>query len=176
VNSSLAEINALYLQIEPLFDPSSDLMQSLEHLSDDDLRNIQETKNDVLPIYRTALAMAQSLIPSLTPDEIIEGYQEGSRLLQRNLSGYMGVQWQVEYIPVMIAAIEQDHDHTAWIFLHILADKVGRDLALLYIKALDSQSSEVREAALVVIDRLCLRESLIHVERLTRDSNPTLQH
>jgi hypothetical protein len=136
MNASLSQINALYARIGHLFDPSPEFITMLDHLSDTDLARYAQNQKKVSAIYASAIHQLQQLLPLLSHEEIIEGYQQGSTLLQRNLSGYMATYFDASYISIMIEAIESDHSHTAWVFLQALADNIGKSLSHIYTGAI----------------------------------------
>ncbi len=100
------------------------------------------------------------ILPHLTPAEICQAYHEGCMLLQRNLSGWMGRYFDPVYIPTMITAIQQQHDHTSWIFIQVLAAHGGSQYRDLILYALQSRSLDVQEQAVNLVEQLQLTEAI----------------
>jgi hypothetical protein len=103
-------------------------------------------------------------IKTFEPSEVAEAYTEGCRLLQTNLSGFMGNNFCDEYYQVMVNAIYGQHFHTSWLFLQAIADNVGERVSPLIEFAIEVEP--LQETALSIIRQLKLQEFKPQVEKL----------
>lgn len=168
MNPILNEINELYLQVQNYIDP---LPEYLTKLTEQERLDYAGMRDESSQIYNLALDKLRGVAPSLSPNEIIEGYTQGCRLLRRSLGGYMCHLFDRAYIPIMIQAIMNEESRTAWMFLQTLADQLGKEVAPLVLRSLDSKSELLREAALSVTGRLELVEAIPKVQVMTKDSD-----
>jgi hypothetical protein len=166
MNHALNEVNRLYLEIQNSIDPAPGY---LDQLTAQERAAYMQRLDAAKQIYHLALDKLRAVVSQLSLDEMIEGYTYGCRLLQRSLSGYMGRQFNVAYIPLMITSIRAGHVHTAETFLQVLADQLGKAAAPIVIESLDSQAPGIRQKALLVIEQLHLVEALPKVQALIRD-------
>lgn len=164
----LKEINDLYLQVQNHIDPTA---ENLASLTDEERLEYESRADEYSRLYKIAMEKYKEVAPTLSPDEIIEGYRQGCRLLQRNLSGHMSYYFDKVYIPLMIEAIRNDESHTAYLFLQSLADHVGKEFAPVVIEALNSESALTRETALAVVRQLELVEAIAKVRDMVNDPN-----
>lgn len=171
MNPLLEEIDKVYIEIQPFIFPSPEY---IEQLNEDEIAYHHLQHSRAAKQYESAISQLNKVISLVSSTEIIEGYIQGSRLLQQNLSGYMVQNFDSAYIPTMITAIKQDHGHTAWIFLHALAKYTGTSFTTVFIDALFSKSPQVREHALIVIEQLHLIDALPYVAVLTHDPVTTV--
>lgn len=180
----LQEINELYLQIPHYIDPSPEYIESLNRQNevlksqpDEHRRRWQlefaGQRAECSRIYSLAIEKFEAVSSTLSPTEVIEAYKQGCNLLQRNLSGHMSHHFDEAYIPLMIQAVKSGEGHTAHLFLPILAQQLGRDIAPLAIESLDSQFTCVREAALSVVYQLELVEAVSKI-RTMADQDPEI--
>jgi hypothetical protein len=169
VNKQLKEVDMMFMQIQDYIDPTPDY---LSKLTQDKWMELQKDRSNYTDIYNSGLEKLRLVLPTLSNNEIVEGYTEGCRLLQRGLSGYMADHFQQEYIPTMIGAIKQPHLHTGWIFLQALANNLGKDVAPLAIEALSIEG--LTETALNVVKELNIIEALPKVRQLINGDNTTI--
>jgi HEAT repeat protein len=165
MNTVLSNINGLFYRVQDYIDPISDLHQ----LTEQELSAYLQMREQASRDYNVGLEQLRAVVPTLSVSEIVEGYTEGCRLLQRGLSGYMSHYFNPAYVPIMKAAIDDHQWHTACIFLQALADHLGSNAAPTIIEALDSPSAAIREKALLIADQLELLEALPKVQRLIHD-------
>jgi len=166
MNPKLKEVNDLYLQIQDYIDPT---VEYLAGLTEEQRLELESNADEHLRLYEIAIEKYREVAPALSPDEIIEGYKQGCRLLQRTLSGHMCYAFDKVYIPIMIQAVRNDEAHTAYLFVQSLADHLGKEIAPLVIEALDSESALTRERALAVVRQLELVEALPTVRGMVND-------
>ncbi len=171
MNMELEEVNRMYQEIQAYIDPTFDELKSRTETQQ---RNIQKNYAQHNQVYNLALEKINSILPNLTTNEVIEGYKDGGRLLQRNLSGYMAGHFNHDYIPTMINAIKQPHLHTAWLFLQALGNNLGGEVSDLVIEALEMEG--LQETALSIVGQLNLVEALPQIQRLTENHNATIAY
>ncbi len=167
MNSNLHIINDTYLSIQDIIYPNTEYVLQLDEQHVAQLRHISPSAQLLYAKYSEKLL---SILPNLDSLEIIQGYNEGCRLLQQNLSGYMAQNFKKEYVPIMISAIRSDQEHTAWIFLQVLADEIGISLASLFISALSSKFDSTREKALTIVRQLYIYEAIPIIQSLIKTS------
>ena len=173
MNPLLDNVNNLYLQLESYFDPSLDLFLSL---SEEKRIEYMVRKNELTNEYKTAIEMMRTTITILSEQEILEGYQEGCKLLQRSLSGYMCQNYDPIYAQAMVNAIERDESHVAPHFLQTLANNLGREIIPIAIYALNSNVTSIKRTALSVADQLLIVEALDKIQELTNDGNEEIPY
>lgn len=166
----ISEINKRYLEIQDYVDPlSQDLIDFAQECTKEEWIEFQ----DLSRIYHQELGILRKnfmeIIDNSNPTEIAEAYTGGCRLLQRNLSGYMGNNFSNEYIPVMSRAIREKHFHTNWLFLQALANNIGKDVAPLAEYALELEP--IQETALSVIGRLKLVNLASKVQEIANQTD-----
>ena len=166
MNPILNEINQQYLQIQDYIDP---LPGYLDQLAEQERAEYLKKSGEALQTYHLALDKLRISVARLSPHEIIEGYTQGCRLLQRNLSGYMGEQFKQAYVPIMITAIRSEHTHTAWLFLQVLAEQLGVGAASIVTEALNSEAIGIREKALLITEQLSLIEAIPKLQKMRQD-------
>ncbi len=169
MNKELEEVNSMYQEVQPYIDPTVDELKSRSEVYQLEL---QTNNNKYGKVYSLAIEKLDLIFPRLSPNEIIEGYSEGCRLLQRSLSGYMANQFHSDYIPTMIDAVQRPDLHTAWIFLQALADNVGGDIFPLAVEALDTK--ELTETALNIVEQLNIVEALPKVKVLMSSEDDSI--
>jgi hypothetical protein len=164
MNQSLSKINEIYLEIQDYVDP---LLDDLIHMDRQLLDKLKINRIEALDKYETTQKLVIELLPTLSRDEIIQGYMEGCRLLQRNLSGFMGKNYNKDYATVMENAIREGHYHTAWLFLQVLSDNSESNLMSLLEFSLRQKA--LQEVALGIVENLKLKE-LLPIIRELKDS------
>ncbi len=166
MNAHLNEINKLYLKIQGQY-----IDDTIQEKDDSiDISKVEKFSE----IYNIALEKFNKIAPLLTPYEIVEGYKQGSNLLQKNLSGRMSLHFNDLYTPVMIDAIKNDHQHTAYLFLQTLADNLDNDITSIVQFALQSKSKLTRETALNVAEQLNLFELTEEIQEICFDVEPEI--
>jgi hypothetical protein len=174
MNNKLKEINDLYLKIQDLYlDVPSEKWHSPTPLEEAELFNRQDEYSN---IYNLAIKKFNDVAATLSPEDVIEGYKHGCKLLQRNLSGHMCLYFDDAYIPVMVSSIKKNELHTSFLFLQELADRLGKKVAPLVAEALTSGAGPVRETALSIAYQLGLRELTSKIELMKDDSEPEVAH
>lgn len=125
-----------------------------------------------IEIYHNIRKQFDEISNTLSPSEVIEGYEEGSEILRRNLTGYMYAYFDEAYIPVMIKAINDDISEGTRFFILKLSTHLDRDQFLpVVLKALDSKYWHTRENALSCLQTLSLHEALPKVREMINDKN-----
>ena len=160
MNPELKKCDAVYRTIEDHVFPSREFIARIESFNEDELDTYRDVREHAMNQYDECVNEVLRVLPRLTPAEICQAYHEGCMLLQRNVSGWMGHHFDPVYIPTMIAAIQQHHDHTSWIFIQVLAAHGGSQYRDLIVHALHSASLEVQEQALNLVEQLRLPEAI----------------
>ena len=158
MNSELTKINDVYLQIQDSLYPPPGFLDVPENQI-----GFFDRMKDAKVIYQKMLKKLEKVVRKLSPQDIIDGYESGCRLLQSNLSGYMYEDFRKEYVPVMLKSIKNDHVHTTHIFFRALvmyAPEAKEELRPLVIKALKSKHVSVIHAALSSAYQLRLDDAL----------------
>jgi len=169
MNKQLEEVDLMYQEVQPYIDPTFDELKSRTEVHQ---LKLQMNKEKYIKVYDLALEKLKLLLPHLSTGEIVDGYREGCRLLQRGLSGYMADHFHSDYVPTMVNAIKRPDLHTAWIFLQALANNLGRNISSLAIEALDTKG--LTETALNVVEQLNITEALPKIRELTKDKDDTI--
>lgn len=167
MNQYLEEVNELYLQIQGRYmdiSPENKYSQTPEAQGE-----FANHLNEYSRIYNLALEKFRIIAPNLSPAEIIEGYQQGCRLLQCNLSGDMCQNFDTVYIPTMVQAIKNNETHTSHMFLQALADQLGKEISPIVIETLNSESALMRETALSVAEQIKLLEAAPKIRMMIND-------
>jgi hypothetical protein len=172
MNQVLKEINELYLSIQDYIDPPPSY---LSQLADKQARlDFFQKADENLPLYNSAVEKLNLELVNLSAIDIIEAYQHGCRLLQRNLSGYMYNHFDPAYIPLMLASIQNDDFHTAHIFLRTLDIYAENEFVPAVLKSLNSKWDSTRQAALKVVDHRKLIEAIPKIREMMQDSHPEI--
>jgi hypothetical protein len=168
MKQQLEEVNAMFLLVQDYIDPT---VEHLEKITREEQLEYERNAEKYLRAYNVAIAKYKEVAPSLSPSEIIEGFQQGCRLLQRSLGGWMCFHFDEAYIPIMTDSIRKNELHTAHLFLQALADRLGTEISSIAIDSLDSNSVLIRSTALAVVRQLGLVDAYAKVESLTNDSS-----
>jgi hypothetical protein len=163
----LKEINDLYIQIQDNYP-----FLSSEHETTPINEEIKDQKNwlkEYERIYNIAIIQFRAIGPQLTPEQVLEGYTQGCKMLQQNLSGHMCYYFTEAYIPLMIQEIEKEAVHTAPQFLQCLSFQLGAKIAPIVLQALKSEKTPIRETALSIVDSLNIFEARLKVIEMTDD-------
>ncbi len=174
MNSSLKEINDIYLRIQDYIHPP---VGYFEGVAEEKRLDFAQKMSEYAPLYETTADRFGSVLSGLSPAEVVEGYQQGCRLLQTGLAGYMYHHFNEAYIPLMVQAINNDEEHTAWLFLNSLvmhARHMREEIASLAMRALNSKWRPTREAALTAIGEFRVMEARPMVEEMAKGSNPEI--
>jgi hypothetical protein len=169
----LQKINQIYIQVEDYFYPVPGFFTVEKNGA-----AYAQHKKELEPIYQAARKEFYEIIPSLTVEDTIDAYQQGCRLLQANISGWMYHHFDRKYIPIMIKAIQDDHGHTARLFLRVLtlyANDLKDELVPLILSSLKSQYIATQEAALSAAFELQIVEALPIVQKMTKDPIPEIR-
>jgi len=170
----LKEINEIYIRIEDYFFPAPGYFDDVERHG----REYVGRQHEYESLYLSAGNKFDSISAKLTPKEIIEGYEQGCRLLQENLSGWMYHRFDREYIPIMLKAIDDDHGHTVPLFLRALtlyASDLRDELIPRVLKLLSSKDVATQTAAISAAYELQIDEALPIIRELTSDPNPEMR-
>lgn len=173
MNPSLKEINDIYLQIQDSIHPPTGYF---EGITEEKRLDFVQKMSEYAPLYETTADRFRAVLSSLSPVEVIEGYQQGCRLLQSGLAGHMYHHFNEAYIPLMVQAVKND-EHTAWLFLSSLvmhARHMREEIAPLAMRALNSKWPSTREAALTAIGELRLMEARPMVEEMAKGPDPEI--
>lgn len=166
MKKELMEVIEIYLPIDGrYFDIPADKF-------DEQLEDWNKMRNEYSRIYDLGAEKSVLIAPDLSPEEIVEGYQQGCKLLQRNLSGRMSQHFDRLYIPTMVQAIKNNETHTAFIFLPALAEHLGKEVGPIVLEALDSKSPIIRERALSAADHIKLLEAAPKIKAMVDDPEP----
>jgi hypothetical protein len=163
---SLEEIDNLYIQIQDRFDPSEGYHDSL---TEEERAAYQATQPEVSRIYNLAINKVNMVVPQLSPEEIIIGYKKGSRLLRRNLGGYICRDFVPTYIPLMREAIQAGDLPSARHFLSALAQHLGQDAAPIVLETLNHPQALLRETAAYVAEELGLVQAVPQLQSLLQE-------
>ena len=169
VKHELEEINSNYREIEDYIDPPPHLIASF---TDDDWVNFAARSESSRSQYEKDLKQLNVLLPTLGSATIAEAYNQGCRLMQRNLSGYMAQHFDPVYVPVMVKAIETKHFHTAQTFLQVLADHEYPQIENLLSEAIKLR--ELQDVALSIIRQLRLKSFQDIVNDLCQSPDKTI--
>lgn len=170
---SLDQINRLFIKLEPFFDLSLD---SILNLSEENQRLFVEEKSTVYADYELAIELLRNSVPLLSKHDILTGYKEGCKLLQRGLSGYMCQQFDRLYLSTMIDAIERDEIHVAPHFLQAIADNLGQESISVVLSALNSKQASIKKVALSVCHQLNAAEAMPIIRGMTADQDKIIAH
>lgn len=120
LNKQLDDIDDAYIEVEK-YVPIGSLRDTLKSKQGRD--EYQKYGEVHLQKYDETMNRILSLAPELRREEIIDGYINGSSILQRNLSGYMVNEqfFDEAYIPIMIDAIKNDRTEPLYGFLLTLS-------------------------------------------------------
>ncbi len=131
-------------------------------------------RDEASQIYRTAIERFSQIVPELTPSEIIDGFNQGSMLLQANLGGYMYLNFNEAYLPTMIHAVRENHP-VGYLFLGALSRYLGKEIVPLVIEVLDSKlRRRIRDTAIGFIHELEIMEAIPKLKELLQDSDPNI--
>jgi hypothetical protein len=169
MNELLREVNDLYEQSQPYVDPTPIDVNTLQMSSAKEQQSFLEMANQGVSTYQLAISKLQAVLPTLSSTEILEGYTQGCRLLQRSLSGYMGSHFDRMYLPIMVQAVTEGVPHTGATFLHVLVVQLGKEAAPLVLQSLGSVSDDMREGALVAAKQLKLVEAIPTIQGMIHD-------
>lgn len=169
MNKNLIEIDELHKQIEKYFVHTEPKTKTELEIID---QEFLENNSEILKIYNKAIDMLREVTPTLTPEEVIEGYKEGSILLHMGLSGFMvnPGHFHEKYLPIMIEAIQEDKSPVIYKFLVYLSQNLSKDEILpLVLKGLESHNPRMRDSALGIVRREKLFETIPKVRILVND-------
>ena len=175
MNPLLQNINEIYQAIQQYIAPSAAEWIALQKLDPAQQKAFLVATNEARHRYGEAVVTAQHLLPMLTPEELIEGYTEGTALLQRNISGYMVMHFQRAYIPLMTKEVQHQAAHTGATFLRALVNHMGQEASPLIIECLVGNTDELREVALVAVAELRLHAAVPIIRGMMNDTNPSMR-
>ena len=164
MNSEIENINKTYEKVQNIIDMT---YEQLKQMTEQDWLRAKSERASAEVVYQKAQERLYVLLPELKPIQISNLYEQGCRLLQRNLSGYMVQHFSIDYVDTMKAAVVNGHWHTAWMFLQSLADNVGEYETDLFVEALSIP--ELQETALSIIGQLHIREASEYVKEISED-------
>lgn len=167
MNEVLDRINSVLVEVQNYIEPD---VETLLQVHEQDENSFLVEREKAHKRYKESVAELVLVLPKMLPEEMILGYREGGKLLQRVLSGYMGKFFHSQYSPLMIEAIHNAHEHTAWIFLQVLAKELDSGYEEIIAQALHSSSAEVRYKALNIVDEMEMVDVVLEVQALTHDS------
>jgi hypothetical protein len=168
MHPALEEIDNLYRQVQDYFDPSPGYFDTL---TEAESAAYQAAQPEASLIYNLAISKVNTVVPQLSPEEIIAGYQNGSRLLRRNLSGYICRDFVPIYIPLMREAIQTGDLPSVRHFLPALAQHLGQDAAPMVLETLSHPQVLLRETAVYVAGDLGLIQAVPQIQALLQDPN-----
>lgn len=172
MDAALKSINDVYVRVQQYIDPGMDFILRVKTtFSPEEQRDYYEKRAIAVEDYKQAHDQLGELCESLSPEQIIVGYQMGCRLLQRGLSGCMANRFDRSYIPIMSQAIQEGAEHAGLIFVQALADNIGIEAEPIILDALKSSIPIIRERALAVVEQLNLINAIPQVRVLTTDSH-----
>ena len=172
MNEIIARINSRYKAIQEYVHPTT---KEIDNILVDKAKLIefQEKRKIFDAEYEELVKELLYILDSLSPTEIALAYKKGCRLLQMNLSGYMGNNFSSEYIEVMETAIKSKHFHTAWLFLQALADNIGQDVEPVVDFAL--QIEPLQATALSIVRQLKLQNLLPKAKELLNNPDAEIK-
>jgi len=164
----LAEIDELYRSIKNDY---TNLPKELTHqMTDAELEEYSRKWIAANDIVRSGLDKFRELAHKLTPDKIIEGYQQGCSLLRANLSGHMYMNFDERYIPTLIQGIRDD-DEGSYLFLGVLSTHLGEEFTPVVLNALESKHARTLDTALAYVEKFRMKEASPIVRTLSKSSN-----
>ena len=170
MHPALQEINDVYLQVEPYIRPKLETLSSLTEA--EAIEWMKNRKKSVL-LYKTAIGKFVTIADSLSPNELISAYQEGSSILRANITGYVCRYFDRVYVPMMLQAIREDHE-AGFMFLRALHRNQAAGIQSVALNALASAFPRTREAALGIVYDDNILEAIPKVVEMTQDSDPEI--
>lgn len=169
MNPKLEEVDQLYQQIEWYFEP--DLLDPKVRI-DEVQRGKEKEKDKLYQIYNQAANKIDEVAPTLSPDEIIDGFLHASKILHRNLSGYMISKelFDEAFIPVMIQAIKDDNSQPLYGFLLTLSKILDEAKVIELVSiGLNSQYYRMKITACGIAERNKFVQFAAKIRRLLND-------
>jgi hypothetical protein len=108
MRSDLAEIDAIFRQHDEIYYLTKDFGIGLRPVSFEALEGYSEKMKKISPIYNASFTHLHQLAPTLTVEEMIEAFEQGSRTLKGFLCGQMYNRFDPAFVPTMIQAIKDD--------------------------------------------------------------------
>jgi hypothetical protein len=121
MRSDLAEIDAIFRQYDEMKYLIKDFGIGLKPVSFEALEGYHEKMDKISPLYDTGYKQLDQLAPTLTTQDIIEAFEQGSRSLKGYMCDQMYRRFDPTFVPTMIQAIKDDFP-VSYRFIGILTD------------------------------------------------------
>jgi hypothetical protein len=133
---------------------------------------LSQEQQDAWRVYKQGSEKFSEITPSLSANEIIQGYQQGCEVLRRNLTGYMYNHFDPAYVSLMVKTIEDDEAEGLYFFVNALSKHLDRkSLIPIILQALKGKSYRTRRAALEVVQNFKIVEAIAATEKMYLDLN-----
>lgn len=167
MRSDFAEIDAIFRQHDEIYYLTKDFGIGLRPVSFEALKEHSDTLKKITPIYDASFTHLYQLAPTLTVEEMIEAFEQGSRTLKGFLCWQMYSRFDPAFIPVMIQAIYDDFDGS-YRFIGSLADHLSVEEMLPVIdEALKSKIYYTVDTAVAYIRKKRCTQYIPQLEALT---------
>ena len=153
-NEKLQEIDDLYKSIERFKAPT---LRKVTLKTEEGRMEYQEKREWISSIFNQAVTMLMEEVTNLSVEDIIDGFYNGSEMLQGGMSGVMGhfEDFNRVYIPIMIEAVKKDGPKPLYGFLLRLSENLPRDeVEELVIIGLGSDSFTMIDTALNLVRKM----------------------
>lgn len=168
MHPKLQEVDTIYRTVEPFFysdKENKNAPHSIDNIHDPDTTERMSLK------YQYAIEQFQHIAATLSEQELIEAYMQGSKLLQMNISGCMARNFTDAYIPLMINALRFGHIHTSRTFIFMLARELTHTREAFLQEILQHSEQAIRIEAIYNIVDLDIHTLLPHIQQLTQDKD-----
>lgn len=163
----LAEVDQLYLQIQDYIDTPYQHWQSLTPAEAEDFKKeLRDNQEETLRIHHLAATKLHNILSQASPTNVIEVFNEGSRVLRLGIGGHMISDFNEAYIPLMISEIKIGTSRLSSLFLQTLTDQLGLQIVPLIIESLDNRITQ--EQAIHSVDQLKLIEAIPKVHEIAQ--------
>ena len=142
----LQEIDEIYRSIEVYIEPSS--VDEIINTAQRDGTNFSRNREEAHAKYDLAIQKFGMIADYLSPEDIIQGYHEGSILLRLNLVGSIWEAYNPIYLPLIIQAIREKHKGADRLLAALPENMSITDLQPVLIEALNSGVKRLEEMAL----------------------------
>lgn len=167
--NQLEEINRIFSDLQPhieLFDVDLETLRKQP-----DFEERRQLQKEYVALFKSEDAKLISVLRTLTPEQILEGYVEGCRIFQRRVGGFMVQYFDPVYIPIMKAEIINEHYYNCSLFLQELANQLGNDVQDLVLACLSCKNLELKETAIAVCNQLQLIAARSNIKEIASDED-----
>jgi hypothetical protein len=132
--------------------------------------DVERARRERIDLYERFRAV----VPTLSVQEIVEGFTYGGGLLRIMLSGWMGGHYDVAYLPLMMQAIREGEPQVGTHCLSQLSSILGQELAPLVMEIVRKDWHPLQLDALYVAANLRLSDALLYAEDLSHHPNSAI--